>query len=216
MIDLLIRVGSFITYHLYFCSGVAAIRYTPEPKGASLCFAAVHLDVNEPDYRRHCLKKFFTISDQKLNYSKTCDFSFLMGDFNTKTGDQPKEKGVEYISNTTNMEPLKLLDEMNGERPYGTDKNWDKNLLHYINSIQIKTFQEKSVDFLPTFSIKDSKKFCKEKSPCYRKDRPKSWTDRILFTKGKCLTYDAVYKEYGDHFPVFAEFLVDTTTATQA
>ena len=186
-----------------------------------LCFGAAHLDSSKPQARRDCVSKFYTTADKEVDWSKKCTSQFLFGDFNTRTGDKtdgavaPKGK---YVPKGTEFDDLREKDELAGKTPYGTSSDWNKNLLTHVNEIQkfiafqnhakAPEFKECPFTFMPTYSIKNSAKNCAGEFPCYRVDRPMSWTDRIIYTNAKCQAYDAIYAEYGDHFPVYAEFVV--------
>lgn len=186
--------------------GVAAVKLNVT-SGKTICFATVHLDPYDQKYKRNCLERFFKMADMKADWTNTCDVEFLFGDFNTKTGENSRStsSGL-HLTRSTHFNALKSHDELSGIAPYGTSEKWDGNLLAFINSIQTKTYNEGSFRFMPTFSIQNSKKYCDDKFPCYRADRPLSWPDRILTTGGRKEIYDAVYAEYGSHFPVFAEY----------
>lgn len=186
--------------------GVAALKYRVKPSGKSLCFATAHLDSAEPKYRRQCIKKFFATAEQETSWSRLCDFQFIFGDFNTRTGKKRRYGPTEL--NKTQADQLSHRDELTGKRPFGNGTSWSKNLLTFINFIQRNPFVEEPVRFWPTYSVRPAKSFCQGRSPCYRRNRAISWTDRIIYTKGECLEYDAIYEEYGDHYPVFAEFLL--------
>ena len=133
-----------------------------------------------------------------------------MGDFNTRTGDKTDgPSDGKYYPVTTDFGKLKQSDEMSGRSPYGTDESWKGNFLGYINKIQAKSFVEEEVGFVPTYSIKPAKDFCGGMFPCYRVNRPLSWTDRIVYTSGvRCIEYVAIMKEYGDHFPVSGVYAI--------
>ena len=177
----------------------------------TLCIGSGHLDSQKSSYRRKCLKEFFEHANSEISWTNTCDAQFLFGDFNTRTGpkDDSKPKDGKPVPKNTNFTSLKQKDELTGITPFGNDNS---NLLTYINSVQTKTFKEAPVTFMPTYSLISPKKYCKTpplqaNEYCYRTNRPESWTDRIIFTSGTCTKYDAVLTQnYGDHFPVFADF----------
>jgi len=186
--------------------GVAALKVRIA-NGKTLCFGSNHLDSSKASYRRSCLKDFFRNADKDVDWSSSCDAQFLFGDFNTRTGDKGDgPSNGKHVPRGTNFNSLRQRDELIGSQPYGTGSDWNSNLLNYINKVQRKTFRECPFSFMPSYSLKESSKYCNGGFPCYRTNRPMSWTDRIIFTSGKCLKYDAIYAEYGDHFPVFAEF----------
>lgn len=188
--------------------GIAAMKIRLK-RGKTICFGAGHLDSDKPSYRRRCLKAFFDTADKRPKWSTSCDVQYIFGDFNTRTGDKTEGKSDgKYVPRTTNFTLLKTKDELAGSKPYGTGSDWKSNLLSYMNKVQPKKFQECPFKFMPTYSLKPAKEYCGGKFPCYRTNRPMSWTDRIVHTGGKCLKYDAIYAEYGDHFPVFAEFML--------
>ena len=77
-----------------------------------------------------------------------------------------------------------------------------------------KCFKECPQQFIPTYSLLRSDA-CRVEGeqegggfPCYRTSRPPSWTDRVIHSGGECEVYDAVREEYGDHLPVFAEYML--------
>lgn len=144
------------------------------------------------------MRKFFEQSDKEnVKWSSSCDAQFVFGDLNTRTGDKTKgESHGKYYSNTTDFDWLKVKDELRGDKPYGIDSVWKSNLLSYINKVQEKTFKEGSANFMPTYSLKPAKEFCGGYFPCYRTNRPLSWTDRVIYTEGKLLKYDAIYKGF--------------------
>lgn len=197
--------------------GVAAIKYFPSKLEKSLCFATTHLDAHKSGARRRCFQEFFDIANKGIGWSSQCSYHFIFGDFNTRTGPNsqiPLEGGEHFSETGTNWGPYMLQDEFAGSSPYGADSEWDRSLMEFINSDEAQPkeklkYIENKVNFIPTFSIQDCEKFCGGKFPCYRKDRPKSWTDRIVFTKGTCRKYDAILTDFSDHLPVFAEFNVD-------
>lgn len=195
--------------------GMAGIKFSPLNGWKSICFATAHLDANKPESRRNCFKDFFVTAGKQVNWNK-CDFHFIFGDFNTRTGpnEKKKKKSGKYVPESTNFNPLHIKDEFTGSKPHGTDLKWNKNLLTYINSAAQSekkklTYNEKNITFIPTFSIKNSAKECAGKFPCYRMDRPKSWTDRIIFTHGTCHVYQALDADFSDHLPVYGEFTVN-------
>jgi len=177
--------------------------------GKKVCVAASHLESKSARTRRYCLKEFFSDANnnEMVRWSASCDFQFVFGDFNTRTGDEISgpSTGI-HVAPGTDLSSLKTRDEFLGSQPYGTAPDWRGNLLAFINSVQTATFKEGPFDFMPTYSVRKAKDNCQGNFPCYRSNRPKSWTDRIIFTEGRLLKYDAILEEYGDHFPVFAEF----------
>jgi len=190
--------------------GVAAMKVRVKGGKKTLCFAAAHLDADSASYRRNCLKTFYTYADKKMSWSKDCHAQFLFADFNTRTGDKTKGPTAgKHYPKATNFNSLKVKDEFSGAKPYGTDSHWKSNLLSYINNVQTKKYNEGAISFMPTYSIKPAKKYCNSRFPCYRTNRPLSWTDRIAYTSGTLMVYDAVFEEFGDHFAVFAEFKVN-------
>jgi len=210
-----------VTHHLGFhridgCSdtwpvknnekGVAYMRLVMST-GKSVCVATSHLESKAPASRRRCLKSFFSDAQANLKWSSACDFEFLSGDFNVRTAASAPAGQSNHLSSKSNLSSLKSTDEMVGSKPYGRDKDWNGNLLGFINSVQKNVFVESPLTFLPTFkSIKSAG--CGGKTPCYKANRPHSWTDRILHTRGKSLKYDSIYLEFSDHYPVYEEFLL--------
>merc|ERR1712212_1115460 len=70
-------------------------------------------------------------------------------------------------------------------------------------------FKESTLSFPPTYKVdrKGNEKSCAKKNPCYRSDRPLSWTDRIIYTAGAELShYDSIKLTSSDHHPVYQEF----------
>lgn len=186
--------------------GVAAVKLNTTA-GKTICFSTVQLDPNGAKYKRNCLERFFQVANEKEQWSDSCSVQFLFGDFNTKTGENSigTLSGL-HLTKSTHFNALRSHDELTGVMPHGTDSKYEGNLLNFINSLQPKKFEERSFRFMPTYYIENAKKYCDDKFPCYRADRPLSWPDRILATCGKREKYDAIYAEYGTHFPVFAEF----------
>ena len=178
--------------------------------GRMVCFANSHLDPHKSSYRRNCVKGFFETAEQESDWNSICDAQLLFGDLNTRTGDKTDgpSNGKHYPL-TTDFGDLRKMDELTGSNPYGSDSSWKGNLLAYINEVQAKRFTEGEVRFIPTYSIKSSQDFCGGLFPCYRVNRPISWTDRIVYTgEVRCEGYGAILKEYGDHFPDVGSFVV--------
>ena len=203
--------------------GVAAVK-TVLKSGEKICLATAHLDSGSSSVRRTCLRNFFNKANTDYDWSG-CDFQFLSGDFNTRTGKKPaKKSGAKgfHMPETKDLTDLKEKDEMAGKTPYGTDSNWRGNLLDYINvleSVNCKSsrvestgcYKECHKKFIPTYSMLPAQEACKTEGgrfPCYKASRPPSWTDRVLYTGGECEVYEAVREEYGDHLPVFAEYMM--------
>jgi len=109
-------------------------------------------------------------------------------------------------ANKKDMEKLKANDEMSGSTPFGQDEDWQGNLLGFINSVQSKVFKESPLQFRPTYKLAKDATSCDGKVPCYRTDRPLSWTDRIIYTNGKSLNYNSIQLLDSDHLPVVLDF----------
>ena len=187
-----------------------------EPK--VLCFGGLHLDSKEPSFRQSCIGGFFKAS----NWSNICAAQYLFGDFNTRTATAGKgdDKTGKKVSSNFDFTNLKKLDELNGQTPW-TKPEGQPNLLAFINAKNaentlpalkkteaFKTFSEEEVKFLPTYSIFKKCGTLNEEY-CYLSNRPKSWTDRIIFTQGEVQEYSAIQtQEYGDHFPVYADIVL--------
>jgi len=105
------------------------------------------------------------------------------------------------------LEELKQQDELNGANPFGRDEEWNDNLLNYINEVDRRSpspYTETDFSFNPTYKL-DTKRPCGF-NLCYRKDRPLSWTDRIIHNGATSLKYDSFTLTKSDHLPVFGEF----------
>ena len=63
-------------------------------------------------------------ANSKASWSSTCQYQFLFGDFNTRTGDKIKgvsDTGVFVSPNDYGkLAALKIKDELTVRRPYGT------------------------------------------------------------------------------------------------
>lgn len=184
--------------------GVAYMRLALST-GKSVCVAASHLESKNPLTRRRCLKSFFDDAKENLNWS-SCDFQFITGDFNARTSGAAPPGQEAYIPEGTDMSALKITDEMIGSNPFGRDKDWNGNMLDFINSVQGSVFKESPLTFLPTYKLAKAADKCDGKIPCYRTDRPQSWCDRVLHAGGTSLKYDSIHLEFSDHHPVFEEF----------
>lgn len=185
--------------------GVAYMRLTLST-GQSVCLGTSHLESRAPDVRRQCLKNFFWDAETNLNWSDDCDYHFLSGDFNARTAGVATPHQKDFLPPGTNLQYLKETDELLGTHPYGQSDEWTGNMLTFINSVQKNIFKETSVNFNPTYKLDSAKGSCGGKSPCYRTNRPLSWTDRILHTRGTSLKYDSIHLLKSDHLPVFEEF----------
>ena len=171
--------------------------------GKSVALAAAHLESSDSKIRRESFIYFF--QDAYKNGWNSCNYQFIFGDFNVRTGDNNSKEyqDTECISSTKiQVKSLRIWDELTGINPYSTDPSWKGNILSYINKLQLSIFREGDLNFLPTYSIKPSEE-CDDHEMCYRADRPVSWTDRILYTKGEIVKYDSILEKYGDHYPVF-------------
>lgn len=189
--------------------GVAAMKLKLSD-GKSLCFGTLHLDSKSPETRQKCLKLFFEDAIGKSNWPTNCEYQFLFGDYNTRTGpnnEDASQSGAYFDQQSSTIQSLKPFDEFKGSKPFGTTTSWNKGLLAYINSLQGKKFKEGSLNFAPTYSIRP-KGECANNLLCYRGNRAISWTDRIIYTSGKLEKYDAIVSEYGDHFPVYGQFII--------
>merc|ERR1712181_165996 len=173
--------------------------------GSSVCVATSHLESRNPAFRRQCLKEFFADANKNMKWSSDCDYQFLSGDFNTRTSASSLEGQNQLMPAKPDLMSLKSRDEMKGSVPFGTDDEWSGNLLDYINSIQSATFKESTVNFPPTYKVVKAEN-CEGRRPCYRTNRPKSWTDRVLHTAGSSQRYDSFLFDFADHYPVFEDF----------
>jgi hypothetical protein len=179
--------------------------------GKVACFASGHLESGDSDVRRICVKYFLQDANSKADWSKSCNYKFIFGDFNTRTG--PKTKGSDtgrYISaSDVSLKQLFSMDELVGTTPYGTSNKWSRNMLAYINQLQPSSpdYKEAPVNFAPSYSIRPSSE-CSGRKTCYRKNRPVSWTDRIIYSGNgiKCSKYQSIVEVYGDHFPVVGDY----------
>jgi len=187
--------------------GVAYMRLVMST-GQSVCVATSHLESKAPETRRQCLKSFFSDAQDNLHWSSACDFEFISGDFNARTAASAPADQSNHLSGESDLSSLKSTDEMVGSDPYGRDKDWGGNMLNFINSVQDNVFKESPLTFLPTYKVTESAGSCGGKTPCYKTNRPHSWTDRILHTRGESLKYDSIYLEFSDHYPVYEEFLL--------
>jgi len=196
-----------------FEKGVAYMRLELT-SGKSVCVATSHLDSEQPEKRRTCLKGFLADADTKAQWS-SCDYKFISGDFNTRTAsDKNTEKarkkalGVDSVSPALRTD-LIALDELTGKNPYaGNMLQPHGNMLKYINAGQKTVYIETLIDFYPTYKI-DNKNPAKPAK--YGKDRPISWCDRVIHGSGdgKSIKYDSLDSmpaQKSDHFPVFEEF----------
>jgi len=183
--------------------GVAYMRLVMST-GQSVCVATSHLESKRPKTRRKCLKSFFSDAQDNLKWSSACDFEFISGDFNARTAASAPAGQSNHLSGKSDLSSLKSTDEMVGSDPYGSDKYG--NMLDFINSVQVNVFKESPLTFLPTYKVTESAGSCGGKTPCYKTNRPHSWTDRILHTRGKSLKYDSIDLEFSDHYPVYEEF----------
>ena len=182
--------------------GVAAVKVTLS-NSKSVCFGTAHLESGDPNTRRECLKLFF--QDAFKNGWGSCDYQFIFGDFNARTGVKTSgasDNGKYLSQNDSSLRSLKERDEFTGLEPYGTDSTWKKNLTAFINQIQKSNFLESPLKYMPTYSIRPPIE-CKGRKTCYRASRPISWTDRIIYTKGEVIKYDCIKEYYSDHFPVY-------------
>jgi len=179
--------------------------------GKSVCLATCHLESRASSYRRQCLKNFLTDAEEKVRWSSGCDSHFISGDFNTRTND--KKNGAHGNAHLDRrgyavfLEELKQQDELNGANPFGRDEEWNDNLLNYINEVDRRSpspYTETDFSFNPTYKL-DTKRPCGF-NLCYRKDRPLSWTDRIIHNGATSLKYDSFTLTKSDHLPVFGEF----------
>jgi len=184
--------------------GVAYMRFVLS-SGKSVCVATSHLESKNPKTRRQCLNSFFSDAKKNLNWHE-CDYQFISGDFNTRTAASAPAGQKSHLDDDADLSSLRATDEMTGSRPYGRDDSWNGNLLKFINTVQSSVFKESPLTFLPTYKVAKASESCDGKLPCYRTDRPQSWTDRILHTAGTSLRYDSIHFEFADHYPVFEEF----------
>jgi len=192
-----------------FEKGVAYMRLELT-SGKSVCVATSHLDSEQPEKRRTCLKNFLADADTKAKWS-SCDYKFISGDFNTRTAaDKNTDKSRSKALGQDSVSPalrtdLIGLDELTGKvNPYFKDAHG--NMLQYINAVQKTVYIETLFAFNPTYKI-DNKN--PSKPAKYGKDRPISWCDRVIHNGGKSIEYDSIDDmpaEKSDHFPVFEEF----------
>jgi len=189
-------------------NGVAYMRLSLS-SGLSVCVAASHLESRDSKVRRQCLDNFFGDANENLQWSN-CDYQFLGGDFNTRTGSNSGDSWFLTASDSQPMlDKMKDQDEMTGSNPYGRSEDWNGNMLAFINTVQTSTYKEMSLKFVPTYKINEADENCQGNMPCYRTDRPQSWTDRILYTNGTGVKYEAILIEVSDHYPVAAEFILN-------
>jgi len=192
-----------------FEKGVAYMRLELT-SGKSVCVATSHLDSEQPEKRRTCLKGFLADADTKAKWS-SCDYKFISGDFNTRTAadkdTESKALGEDSVSKALKKD-LMGLDELNGKvNPYAKDGHG--NMLQYINAVQKTVYKETLLAFNPTYKI-DNKNPTKPVK--YGKDRPISWCDRVIHSfihGGESIEYDSMESmpaQKSDHFPVFEEF----------
>jgi len=183
--------------------GVAYMKLSLS-SGPSVCVATSHLESRNPATRRQCLKDFFQDANKNMKWSE-CDYQFISGDFNTRTAAVALKGQNQLVPAEPDMLSLKAQDEMSGSVPFGTNDDWSGSLLEFINSVQSTTFKESPVSFAPTYKVAKAE-MCSGKRPCYRTNRPKSWTDRILHTSGSSQKYDSIHIDFADHYPVFEDF----------
>jgi len=192
--------------HENFEKGVAYMRLELTT-GKSVCIATSHLDSEQHEKRRSCLKGFLAAADKEAKWS-SCDFKFISGDFNTRTAaDKDKESpalGEDHVTEAL-VKQLEGLDELKGTvNPYAKDSHG--NMLQFINAVQKTHYVESKLEFNPTYKV-DNKNPAKPAK--YGKDRPISWCDRVIHNGGKSIEYDSIDDmpaEKSDHFPVFEEF----------
>jgi len=135
-----------------------------------------------------------------------CDFHFISGDMNTRTAASalPNQRATPPRGMELHM--LKQKDELVGMDPFGRDIDWNSSLLNYINALQKNIYTESKVTFPPSYKLTSGAERCRKNMPCYRTDRPKSWTDRIIHSRGKSIQYNSINLFISDHLPVFEEF----------
>lgn len=179
--------------------GIAALKFQlREAGGPTVCVGGLHLDSESPAERRQCFKSFMEENRKEM---QACQIIFFAGDYNTRTGD----KGGSKVSRTLTIQEvhaLKPKDEMVGQKPYG-----GKRLIDYISQVTGKRFSEAALKFSPTYSLKPASE-CRGKIPCYRGDRPPSWTDRIVFSGSTSGSYFSLRLDKSDHFPVAGVFYI--------
>jgi len=202
-------MASYIdSFHVNKCSdgffknaekGIAAVKFQVRGIGGPVvCIGGLHLDSDEPKARRECFQEFM----QDFGGSwRRCDIAFFGGSFSTKTG----KKGGSSRSRTlakSDLDRLKYTDEMAGADPFG-----GRRLMDFIGSQNGVVFKEGAIDFFPTYSLKPTSE-CGGKWPCYRGDRPPSWTDRIICSGCKIYSYFTLPVQRGDHAPLIGIFTV--------
>jgi len=204
--------------------GVAYMQLTLA-NGKKACVATSHLESRSSKIRRECLRNFFDEAEEVTQWTSGCDFHFFSGDLNTRTAaEAPKGQKV-YFPPEENFDfyfdYLKKLDELTGSVPWTIMENLEGNMLKFINDVQSNDFKESTLSFAPTYKLdrkgkstykldrkeKSCAEIKKSKNPCYRSDRPLSWTDRIIYTAGAELSqYDSIPLTSSDHHPVYQEF----------
>merc|ERR1739844_635885 len=163
--------------------GVAYMQLTLA-NGKKACVATSHLESRSSKIRRECLRNFFDEAEKVTQWTSGCDFHFF-------------------------SDYLKDKDELTGNKSFVSDKDLKGNMLNFINSVQSNYYKESTLSFAPTYKLdrKGTEKSCAKKNPCYRSDRPLSWTDRIIYTAGAELShYDSIQLTSSDHHPVYQEF----------
>merc|ERR1712168_845119 len=196
--------------------GVAYMQLTLA-NGKKACVATSHLESRSSKIRRECLRNFFDEAEEVTQWTSGCDFHFFSGDLNTRTAAKAPEGQKTYYPPKTNFDYLKNKDgdylkdkdELTGIKAFVSDKDLKGNMLKFINSVQSNYFKESTLSFPPTYKLdrKGNEKSCAKKNPCYRSDRPLSWTDRIIYTAGAELShYDSIKLTSSDHHPVYQEF----------
>jgi len=154
-------------------------------------------------------------SEREMQWISGCDFHFLSGDFNVRTAEKATPGQLAYFRPQSNFNYLKPHDELAGNNAFGYFGRRDtvaRNLLGFINSVQSNIFKESPIRFPPTFKVdyKGKEISCRGRNPCYRTDRPLSWTDRILYTAGTIKSpYNSIQLTSSDHHPVYQEFVLD-------
>jgi hypothetical protein len=218
--------------------GLAGMQLHME-NGKKLCFVAGHLDAGGIEGRRKCIADYFgdkkshgipfkwlfqsnnTAKDEEgavdvgdSNSFKNCDSIFLAGDFNTRTGkkdialdDEETDDGT--LVTEEELQNILEFDEFSGSAPYTGE-----NLLQIIKDATQRTFQEpmrpikESKTFVPTYSLLPKKR-CNGQGPCYSRERPISWTDRIACHNcGEVKYYSSLgyMHSLSDHLPVVGVF----------
>jgi len=188
--------------------GVAYMQLTLA-NGKKACVATSHLESRSSKIRRECLRNFFDEAEEVTQWTSGCDFHFFSGDLNTRTAAAAKKGQIAYFPPETNFDYLKDKDELTGNKAFVSDKDLKGNMLNFINSVQSNYYKESTLSFAPTYKLdrKGTEKSCAKKNPCYRSDRPLSWTDRIIYTAGAELShYDSIQLTSSDHHPVYQEF----------